>query len=172
MLPFMEKALLIWGEPAPRREARPHWLTAAKRGRPLARGWLLICIRSDCARVTLRLKHAGRLLKRQARRAARTGRAGRRRVPAECSRGVRRYPARLSGGWAAEAGLRHLLFQPSLPLLLPAPGTRVLVGDTPRERDPLPCRLQDIVAPLLGPPLSGATRCCSRQPSTVPTPCR
>lgn len=76
---------------------------------------------------------------------------------------------RLGGGGWAEA--------PALPavtplLLLPAPGTRVLVGDTPRERDPFPCRLQDIVAPLLGPPLSDATRCCSRQPSTVPKPCR
>lgn len=90
MLPFMAKALLIWGETAPRREAPPHWLAAAERRSPLAAGWRLICIRSDRARVTPGLEHAGRLLKEQ------RGRPG--------ERGAR--PGLRRGGDGTDRGLR------------------------------------------------------------------
>lgn len=134
MLPFMAKALLIWGEPAPRREVSFDWPVAESNGGSYWRtAGRLICIRSDRARVTPRLKHAGKDLKGTAPRAARTGRRG-----GGNGDGYRRYRPE-------EPGLRYPSFQPSL---LPAPGKpsprlpATLVGasreDAPRTRNTPP----------------------------------
>lgn len=152
MLPFMAKALLIWGEPAPRREVSFDWPVAESNGGSYWRtAGRLICIRSDRARVTPRLKHAGKDLKGTAPRAARTGRRG-----GGNGDGYRRYRPE-------EPGLRYPSFQPSL---LPAPGKpsprlpATLVGasreDAPRTRNTPP--------PPKPPKNPPASRGCHQRP--------